>query len=50
LEWQEQQDFQICPTPNDPNSCNVYRELRFPEEIYEQIEDFWLEKAEETEE
>jgi DNA primase large subunit len=41
LEWQEMQDFPICPTPDDPNACNVYRELRFPEEIYENIEDFW---------
>ena len=31
LEWQAQQDFPICPTPEDPQSCNVYSELRFPE-------------------
>jgi DNA primase large subunit len=41
LEWQAVQDFPICPTPDDPNACNVYRELRFPEEIYENIEGFW---------
>src|SRR4051794_34065121 len=29
LEWQAQQEFPICPTPDDPGSCNVYRELRF---------------------
>jgi hypothetical protein len=23
------------PTPDDSNSCNVYRELRFPDEVYE---------------
>ena len=45
LEWQAQQDFPICPNPEDPNSCNVYRELRFPDQIYENIDDFWLEKA-----
>ncbi len=45
LEWQAQQDFPICPTPDDPQSCNVYRELRFPDSIYEQIEEFWEEKA-----
>jgi hypothetical protein len=46
LEWQEQQDFQICPWPEDPNACNVYRELNFPPEIYERIGEFWQEKAE----
>jgi hypothetical protein len=46
LEWQSQQDFPICPSPEDPNACNVYRELRFPEGIYARIGEFWLEKAE----
>jgi hypothetical protein len=45
LEWQAQQSFPICPTPDDPNSCNVYRDLRFPDEVYEQIGEFWEEKA-----
>jgi hypothetical protein len=46
LAWQSEQDFPICPTPDDPQSCNVYRELRFPDEVYETIGDFWEEKAE----
>ena len=46
LEWQAQQDFPICPDAEDPNGCNVYRELRFPPEIYERIDEFWEEKAE----
>ena len=46
LEWQAQQDFPICPTPDDPGSCNVYRELRFPEEIYDNIEEFYEQQAE----
>src|SRR5947209_1363059 len=46
LEWQKQQDFPICPNPEDPNSGNVYRELRFPEGTYEHIQEFWEEKAE----
>jgi hypothetical protein len=37
LEWQSQQEFPICPTPEDPRACNVYRELRFPEGVYEDI-------------
>lgn len=48
LEWQSQQDFPICPNPDDPNACNVYRTLRFPQEIYDRIGDFWEEKAEEA--
>ncbi len=46
LEWQAQQEFPICPTPDDPGSCNVYRELRFPDSVYESIGDFWEERAE----
>jgi DNA primase large subunit len=45
LEWQAQQDFAICPTPDDPASCNVYRELRFPQGIYDNIGEFWEEQA-----
>lgn len=46
LEWQSQQEFQICPDPHDPSACNVYRELRFPQDIYDRIGDFWLDRAE----
>ena len=49
LQWQAQQEFPICPTPEDPNSCNVYRELKFPDGIYEHIQEFWEEKVEGTE-
>jgi hypothetical protein len=40
LEWQSQQDFQICPNPDDPDACNVYNELRFPDEVYESIQEY----------
>ena len=40
LEWQAQQDFPICPDPDDPNACNPYRELDIPEEVIESIEEF----------
>ena len=33
LEWQAQQDFSICPTQDDPNACNPYRELDMPEDV-----------------
>ena len=38
LEWQAQQDFAICPTPDDPAACNPYRELEMPEDVLEDIE------------
>jgi hypothetical protein len=40
LEFQDQQDFQICPNPDDPDACNVYSELRFPDEVYESIQEY----------
>jgi hypothetical protein len=46
LAWQAQQDFPICPTPDDPASCNVYRELRFPDEVYEHISEFYEQQVE----
>jgi hypothetical protein len=38
LEWQQHQDFPLCPTPDDPDACNLYRDLRFPEAVYADIE------------
>jgi hypothetical protein len=40
LEWQAQQDFAICPDPDDPNACNVYRDLDLPEAVIENIEEY----------
>ncbi|MBV8720187.1 MAG: hypothetical protein JO020_21015 [Chloroflexi bacterium] len=45
LEWQARQEFPICPTPNDPRACNVYRDLEFPEDVYEDIQDFYEDVA-----
>ncbi|MBV9354352.1 MAG: hypothetical protein JO023_02380 [Chloroflexi bacterium] len=44
LEWQSEQEFPICPTPDDPDSCNVYRDLRFPEDVYEDISSYHEQK------
>ena len=44
LEWQKSQDFPICPNPDDPEACNVYRDLRFPESVYESIGEFYQER------
>jgi hypothetical protein len=46
LEWQAQQQFPICPNPEDPQACNLYRELRFPDSVYEEIGEFWSQNAE----
>jgi hypothetical protein len=50
LEWQSRQEFPICPNPDDPNACNVYRELEFPQDIYDRIGEFWEERVEAQEE
>lgn len=44
LEWSAHQDFPICPDAADPDACNVYRDLVFPDEVYERIEDYHLQK------
>ena len=44
LEWQKQQQFPICPT-DDPDACNVYRDLQFPQHVYEHIQEYYEEKA-----
>ena len=41
LEWQSQQAFPICP---EPDECNVYRDLKFPDRVYQHIEEFYAEK------
>jgi len=45
LAWQKEQEFPICPNPDDPDSCNVYRELQFPDEVYENISEYYEQKA-----
>ncbi len=40
LEWQKEQDFKICPSSDDPDACNVYNELQFPDEVYEDIQEY----------
>jgi hypothetical protein len=40
LEWQQRQEFPICPTPDDPDACNVYRELDLPDEVFQDIEEY----------
>ena len=37
LEWQQKQDFQICP---NPDACNFYSELDIPEGVLEDIQEY----------
>lgn len=46
LEWMQEQGFPICPDPDDPDMCNVYRDLKFPDEVYENIGQYREAKAE----
>jgi hypothetical protein len=41
-----QQNFPICENPDDPDACNVYRHLKFPEELYGRISQYHEQKAE----
>ena len=45
LEYQAQQDFPIIPNPDDPDSGNLYRDLNFPDEVYENISGYYEQKA-----
>jgi hypothetical protein len=44
LEWQTRQEFPICSS-NDPGACNVYRNLPFPDGVYDRISEYHEEKA-----
>ncbi|NEQ28728.1 MAG: hypothetical protein F6K28_59165, partial [Microcoleus sp. SIO2G3] len=44
LDWQSQQEFPICPNSDDPDSCNVYRDLQFPDHVYENISSYYEHK------
>jgi hypothetical protein len=46
LQWQAEQEFPICPDPENPAACNVYREIQFPDEVYRDIQEFYEEQAE----
>jgi hypothetical protein len=46
LEWQKEQEFPVCPNPADPDACNVYRDLKFPDDTYKKIEQYQEAKVE----
>lgn len=45
LDWQQHQTFPICPNPDDLDACNVYRDLEFPQHVYEHISSYYEQKA-----
>ena len=45
LSWQAQQEFPILPNPDDPDCGNVYRNLKFPQSVYEHIQEYQEEKV-----
>ena len=42
LEWMQKQDFPVCPDPEDPGQCNVYKNLNFPQDVYDRINEFYV--------
>jgi hypothetical protein len=46
LRWQQRQPFPICPDTGDPHACDVYHYLRFPDSVYNHIQEFYVEQAE----
>lgn len=44
LEWQAQQKFPILPHPEDPECGNLYRNLKFPDTIYDHISQYQEQK------
>ncbi|MBC8136590.1 MAG: hypothetical protein H8F28_11940 [Fibrella sp.] len=44
LDYQSRQDFAIIPNPDDPDVGNVYRDLTFPDKVYDHISEYREEK------
>ena len=45
LAWQSEQEFAILPNSDDPDCGNVYRNLKFPQSVYDHIQEYQEEKA-----
>jgi DNA primase large subunit len=43
-QFQSRQPFPICPS-DDPDGCNVYKNLNFPPEVYQHIQEYYEQKA-----
>ncbi len=40
MEYQQKQDFPILPDADNPDEGNVYRDLEFPQEVYDSISQY----------
>lgn len=45
LQYQSEQEFPIIPHPDDPDEGNVYRDLNFPDHVYQHISEYHEQKA-----
>jgi hypothetical protein len=45
LDFQARQEFPILPDADDPDAGNVYRDLQFPDHVYEHIQEYYEHKA-----
>ena len=45
LQFLEQQKFPICPDADNPDACNVYKDLQFPEGVYAKINEYYQQKV-----
>jgi hypothetical protein len=46
LQYLREQKFPLCPNADDPDACNVYRDLSFPETVYAKINEYYQQKVE----
>ena len=46
MEYQGKQDFPILPDTDNPDEGNVYRDLEFPQHVYDHIQEYHQQKAE----
>jgi hypothetical protein len=45
MDYQTKQDFPILPDADDPDEGNVYRDLEFPQAVYDHISEYHQQKA-----
>ena len=45
LQYLSEQKFPLCPNADDPDACNVYKDLTFPEGVYAKINEYYQQKA-----
>jgi hypothetical protein len=45
MEYQAKQDFPIIPHAENPDEGNVYRDLDFPQHVYDHIQEYHQQKA-----